>query len=299
VWFGVAHFDYEIDTMQLSNSPIMSTLETIDQDKLAIYKWPLGSDTTRRGTALLVHGLGEHMGRYAHVAKHLNELGFAVRGYDHFGHGLSTGDRGGLPSDSRMLDDLAKVIAGTRKTMPAGEPLVLIGHSMGGGVVGRFVALNIAPVDALVMSSPALDPGLNLVQKALLAVLPKIAPNLRIGNGLNANYICRDAAVVATYLADPLVHDRISARLASVIATSGAATIQAAPKWTTPTLLMFAGEDKLVSPAGSRAFGAAAPACVTTQAFEHMYHEIFNAPDQAQVFSVLKTWLDQTIKTSA
>ena len=278
--------------------PFMSTLDSLDQGKLAIYDWPLPTDKPARGTALLVHGLGEHMGRYAHVARHLNDWGFAVRGHDHYGHGLSTGIRGGLPSDNRMLDDLAKVITQTRSNMAADEPLVIIGHSMGGGVVGRFVSLNLAPVDALVMSSPALDPGLNIVQKALLAVLPKIAPNLRIGNGLNANYICRDGAVVAAYLADPLVHDRISARLASVIATSGAATIHEAPRWTTPTLLMFAGEDKLVSPAGSRAFAAASSECVTTQAFEHMYHEIFNAPDQAQVFSVLKTWLDQTIKTN-
>jgi alpha-beta hydrolase superfamily lysophospholipase len=282
--------------MQVSNAPIMSTLDTIDQDQLAIYDWPLPAQQTSRGTVLLVHGLGEHMGRYAHVAKHLNDWGFVVRGYDHFGHGLSTGVRGALPSDRRMLDDLTKVIADTRQNMPTGKPLVLIGHSMGGGVVGRFVSLNIAPVDALVMSSPALDPGLNLIQKALLAILPKIAPNLRIGNGLNANYISRDAAIVAAYLADPLVHDRISARLANVIATSGAATIQAAPQWKTPTLLMFAGEDKLVNPAGSRAFAAASPNCVKTQAFEHMFHEILNAPDQAQVFSVLKTWLDQTFK---
>jgi alpha-beta hydrolase superfamily lysophospholipase len=285
--------------MQASGAPIMSTLDSIDQDQLAVYDWPLQEDKPSRGTALLVHGLGEHMGRYAHVAKHLNDWGFAVRGYDHFGHGLSTGVRGGLPSDSRMLDDLAKVIADTRRMMSAGQPLVLIGHSMGGGIVGRLVSLNIAPVDALVMSSPALDPGLNIIQKGLLAILPKIAPNLRIGNGLNANFICRDAAVVAAYLADPLVHDRISARLASVIATSGAATIHAAPQWTAPTLLMFAGEDKLVNPAGSRAFAAASPRCVTTQAFGHMFHEIFNAPDQAQVFSVLKTWLDQTIKAKA
>ncbi len=282
--------------MQASAAPIMSTLDSIDQDKLAVYDWPLTEAKPSRGTALLVHGLGEHMGRYAHVAKHLNDWGFAVRGYDHFGHGLSTGIRGGLPSDNRLLDDLVKVIADTRKTMPTGEPLILIGHSMGGGVLGRLVSLKLAQVDALVMSSPALDPGLSAIQKGLLAILPKIAPNLRIGNGLNAYYICRDAAVVAAYLADPLVHDRISARLASMIATSGAATIQAAPQWTTPTLLMFAGEDKLVNPDGSRAFAAAAPDCVTTQAFEHMFHEIFNAPDQAQVFSVLKTWLDQTIK---
>ena len=138
--------------MQYSATPVISTLDANGQDKLAVYDWPLPAQQASRGTALLVHGLGEHMGRYAHVAKHLNDWGFAVRGYDHFGHGLSTGIRGGLPSDDRMLDDLAKVIADTRRSIAAGEPLVLIGHSMGGGVVGRFVSLNVAPVDALVMS---------------------------------------------------------------------------------------------------------------------------------------------------
>lgn len=281
--------------MNVFASPIMSTLTTVDSDQLAIYDWPSTDANASRGTVLLVHGLGEHMGRYAHVAKHLNGWGFSVRGYDHFGHGLSTGPRGGLPSDERMQDDLSKVLTLTRQKMSPNEALVLIGHSMGGGIVGRYVSLHPTAVDALVMSSPALDPGLNVIQKALLATLPKIAPNLRIGNGLNANFICRDAAVVEAYLADPLVHDRISARLASVIAVSGAATIQAAPQWSTSTLLMFAGDDKLVNPAGSRVFAATAPACVKTQAFEHMFHEIFNAPDQAQVFDVLKTWLDQSL----
>jgi alpha-beta hydrolase superfamily lysophospholipase len=278
-------------------SAIMSTLNAADKDQLALYDWPLPATQMSRGTVLLVHGLGEHMGRYTHVTKHLNDWGFAVRGYDQFGHGLSTGPRGGLPTNDRMLDDLTNILTQTRQQMRAGEPLVLIGHSMGGGVVGRFVSLHPSAVDALVMSSPALDPGLNVVQKCLLASLPYIAPNLRVGNGLRANFISHDAKTVATYLADPLVHDRISSRLASVIAISGAATIKAAPQWTTPTLLIFAGEDKLVSPAGSRAFASAAPSCVTSHEFAHMFHEIFNEPDQAQVFAVLKTWLDQTIKT--
>lgn len=283
--------------MPLLSTPIMSTISSSDDETLAVYDWPLPTAQHPRGTALLVHGLGEHMGRYAHVAEHLNEWGFAVRGYDHVGHGLSTGERGVLPTDNSMQNDLAEVITQTRQDMPIGSPLVLIGHSMGGGVVGRYVSLNKSSVDALVMSSPALDPGLNLVQKFLLATLPKIAPNLCISNGLDANFTSHDAAAVAAYMADPLGHDRISARLAQVIATSGAATVQAASQWTTPTLLMFAGEDKLVKPAGSRSFAAASPSCVTAHAFEHMFHELFNETDQAQVFEVLKTWLDQTTYT--
>lgn len=274
-------------------SHTLSKLNMQDADTLAVYDWLLPSTSTSRGTVLLVHGLGEHMGRYQHVAAHLNNRGFAVRGYDHYGHGQSSGPRGGLPSDTRLLDDVARMVDDTRTQMPAGSPLILLGHSMGGGVVGRFVSLYPTKVDALVMSSPALDPGLNVFQKLLLATLPAIAPNLRVNNGLDAKLICHDPAVVSAYLADPLDHDRISARLARFIATAGPATVGLAPQWTTPTLLMFAGADKLVNPAGSRAFAAAAPACVRAHCFEHMYHEIFNEPDQAQVFEHLKSWLDQ------
>ncbi len=273
---------------------LISSLESADSNRLCMYDWPLQTTAiTKRGTVLLVHGLGEHMGRYAHVAAHLNNWGFDVRGYDQFGHGQSSGARGGLPSDDRLLDDLLLVLTQTQAKMPANFPLILLGHSMGGSVVGRFVSLNLGHVDALVMSSPALDPGLNVIQKLLLATLPAIAPNLRINNGLDAQLICHDPAVVKAYLADPLDHDRISARLAKFIATAGPATVALAPQWTTPTLLMFAGQDKLVNPAGSRAFAASTPDCVATQCFEHMYHEILNEPDQALVFTCLQAWLDR------
>jgi alpha-beta hydrolase superfamily lysophospholipase len=230
--------------------PIMSTLNSVEADELAIYDWPLPETQTSRGTVLLVHGLGEHIGRYAHVAKHLNDWGFAARGYDHFGHGLSTGARGGLPTEGRMLDDLAKILTNTRQRMRAGESLVLIGHSMGGGIVGQYVSLHPSAVNAVVMSSPALDPGLNAVQKFLLATLPKLVPNLRVPNGLKVNFISHDADVVQAYLKDPLVHNKIATRLAKTIADSGAATIQAAATWPLPTLLMFAGSDHLVNPTG-------------------------------------------------
>ena len=100
--------------------------------------------------------------------------------------------------------------------------------------------------------------------------------------------------MVAAYQSDRLVHDRISARLARFIATAGPATVALAPQWKVPTLLMYAGEDKLVQPQGSRDFAAAAPAgVVTTHCFEGLYHEIFNELDAAPVFAALRQWLDQ------
>jgi alpha-beta hydrolase superfamily lysophospholipase len=174
-----------------------------------------------------------------------------------------------------------------------GAPLILLGHSMGGLVAARFVALRRRPVDALVLSSPALDPGLSAVQKFLLAIVPNIAPNLRVGNGLDASYISHDPATVAAYRADPLVHDRICGRLAKFIADGGPAVVARAAQWTVPTLLMYAGADRLVNPAGSRAFAAAAPkAVVTSHCFEEHYHELFNELDREPVFAVLQQWLD-------
>jgi alpha-beta hydrolase superfamily lysophospholipase len=247
-----------------------------------------------RGVVILVHGLGEHAGRYDHVARQLNDWGFAVRGYDQCGHGESGGAPGSLPTDTRLLDDLADIVDSTRARMDEGTPLILLGHSMGGLVAGRFVSLGMRPVDALVMSSPALNPGLSAFQKLLVAVLPKFFPNLRVGNGLNASFISHDPAVVAAYQADKLVHDRISARLARFIATAGPATVALAPQWKVPTLLMYAGDDRLVQPQGSRDFAAAAPAAVvSTHCFEGLYHEIFNELDATPVFAALRQWLDQ------
>ena len=281
---------------------ILSPFTAADGENLAVYDWPLDEGIARRGTVLLVHGLGEHAGRYHALAQRLNAWGFAVRGYDQYGHGQSGGPRGGLNHDMRLLDDLAVLVDATRARTPDGLPLVLLGHSMGGLVAARFVALGLRPVDALVLSSPALDPGLNAVQKLLLATLPGIAPNLRIRNGLDAQYLSHDPAVVAAYRADPLCHDRISARLARCIADGGPATVARAAHWNVPPLLLWAGADRLVNPAGSAAFAAAAPAAlVRSQCFAGLYHELFNeAPERAvAVWESLRQGLPWLLQKSA
>ncbi len=296
------------------DQPTLAPFTARDGENLALYEWSLrawapDSSLPPRAVVLIVHGLGEHASRYDHVARQLLDWGFAVRAYDQRGHGESGGPRGGLSGESLLLEDLAEVVDDTRVRVqrvlhPDGHgrargplPLILLGHSLGGLVVGRFVSLKMRPVEGLVMSSPALDPGLSAVQKFLLATLPAVAPNLRINNGLKPEFISHDARVVSRYLADPLVHAKISARLAKFIATAGPATVAAAPAWTTPTLLMYAGADKLVNPAGSRAFAEAAASrgstnVVTARCFDDLYHELFNELDAAPVFTALKAWLD-------
>jgi alpha-beta hydrolase superfamily lysophospholipase len=281
----------------MSTDSYLSPFTAADGENIAIHDWPLPEiwpDQAIQGTVIIVHGLGEHAFRYAHVAQFLNEQSFHVRAYDQYGHGESGGSRGSIPSEMRLVDDLADVVDDTRRSMKPAQRLILLGHSMGGLVVASFARQQMRPVDGIVLSSPALDPGLNTMQKMMLATLPRFMPNLRVDNGLKVDKLSRDPAVVQAYKNDPFVHKKISARLAKFIADEGAQVIAAAPKWLTPTLLMYAGQDALVSPAGSRAFAAAAPKHhVRSHCFEPMYHEIFNDPDRAQVFEKMQSWLKQ------
>jgi len=266
-------------------------LGTADSTQLALFDWLLPKGQRPRALVLVVHGLGEHAGRYAELAADLNAWGCAVRAYDQRGHGQSSGARGAAPQPHTLVHDLAEVVDHTRASHP-GLPVVLLGHSLGGVVAARFVSLALRPVDGLVLSSPALDPGMSAFQTWLLAWLPKVAPQLRVSNGLKLQYLSHNPAVAPAYKRDTLVHDRIGVAIARFLAEDGEATIAAAPTWSLPTLLMYAGDDRLVNPEGSRRFATAAPVeVVTTAPFEAMYHELFHEPDRAQVLARLRGWL--------
>jgi len=279
--------------MQASGA-ILSPFTASDGENIALRDWPLPYGAAQRGVVVLVHGLGEHAGRYGQLASRLNAWGYAVRGYDQYGHGESSGPRGGLPAPARLIEDLADVLDSTRLRLGAGTPLILLGHSLGALVAASLVARNGAGIDALVLSSPAFAAGLGGWQKLLLATLPRVAPNLAVGNGLDPEFLSHDPEVVTAYRADPLVHDRISGRLAAFIAEEGPQVVRQAGAWSVPTLLLYAGADRLVDPQGSRAFAAAAPAgVVTAHCFEPLFHEIFNERENESVFERLRQWLDE------
>lgn len=275
----------------------MDMLTTADGLSLQLHDFPRPVGAAR-GSVLIVHGLGEHGGRYAHVAALLAAQGWRAIGYDQRGHGRSAGPRGSLGASDSLLADLGGAVAHARNAGPG--PLVVLGHSMGGLVVGRYVAEGLAAapapwwqaVDGLVMSSPALDPGMNPLQKLLLALATPLAPDLALGNGLKPEWVCSDPMVVKAYVADPLNHDRITPRLARFIVDAGVQVRALAPRWTTPTLLLYAGADRCVAPRGSAAFAAAAPAAVVqVQRYDGFAHEIFNEPDQGRVLADLAAWL--------
>lgn len=272
----------------------MQSLTTSDGLRLHLQRWP--APGAAHGTVQIVHGLGEHIGRYAALAAMLNAAGWHVAGHDHRGHGRSEGARGTIAGQQCLLADVGAVSDHVRE----GGRLVLLGHSLGGLIAARFVAEGLRnpaarwfrDVDGLVLSSPALDPGLGAAQKLLLAVAAALAPDLRLSNGLKPAWISHDPEVVHRYQQDPLVHDRVTARLVRFIVDAGQVVRSLAPRWQVPTLLLWAGADRCVAPAGSAAFAAAAPAgLVTAQAFPNLYHEIFNEPEREQVLGQLSRWL--------
>lgn len=298
---------------------VLAPFTARDGENIALYDWPLDTwasemepdATPPRAVVVIVHGLGEHAGRYEEVARQLVHWGFAVRSYDQRGHGESGGVRGALPTETALLDDLAEVVDDTRlrgvwlasdvnasMTPQKPLPLILLGHSLGGLVAGRFVALKMRPVEGLVMCSPALDAGLGMLQKLMLALARVVAPNLCVRNGLDIRYLSHDKRVVRAYLADRQIHNRISPRLGQFIASGGPATVAAARSWTVPTLLMYAGADRLVNPQGSDAFAANAaapgvrPGTVTARRFDGLYHELFNETGTTAVFEMLESWLN-------
>ncbi len=274
------------------SAPLMSTLNLADH-QLALYDWPT-AHIPARATVVMVHGLSEHGGRYTQVAQQFNAWGFDVRAYDQYGHGLSTGPRGRLPPHHRFVDDLVSVLTDTRNRLAPSSRVIVLGHSMGGLVTTSALARGLCAVDGLVLSSPAYIPVLQNWQKVLLRWLPHWLHGLCVDNGINPQWIARNPEWVHNYATDPLVHRSISAELGLWFLNEGTYCIEAAKRWNTPTLLMYAGSDRIVRPQGSAAFAAQAPAAwLQAHAYEEMYHEIFNDPDKAEVFADLGQWLDQ------
>jgi alpha-beta hydrolase superfamily lysophospholipase len=279
----------------------LEPLRLPDGAAILLRDWPVPEGVVRRGSVLLVHGLGEHSGRYAHVGERLAALGLHVRGYDHRGHGESPGARGSIPHPDALLDDLRAVFEDldghARATGDTAAPF-LLGHSMGGAIGARAATGGWVAPRGLVLSSPALLLSPSPVQSGLLAVARRLAPDRALPNQLPVGKLSHDPREVAAYRADGLNHDRITPRLYEFMAGAGAAAREAAARFEIPTLLLVAGEDALVDARGAREFSAALPAGVgTLHWYDGLYHELFNErePDRTLVLDDLAAWLEEQL----
>jgi len=251
-------------------------------------------DGPARAVVGLVHGLGEHSGRYGHVAARLTDAGYAVCAFDLRGHGRSGGRRG----DTRLADtfgDVDRLLAGAADRYP-GVPAFLYGHSLGGLVVLAYTLARRPAVAGVVSSAPALETALReqKVKVAAVRLLAPLLPHVTLPSGLDADGISRDPAVVAAYRADPLVHDKASLGFGRDAITAADSALAGAAGFPVPLLLLHGGADRLTYPAGSRAFAAAlGPTTCTLKIYDGLFHELHNEPEQAEVLSDVIRWLDE------
>jgi alpha-beta hydrolase superfamily lysophospholipase len=247
--------------------------------------------TEARGGVVIMHGLGEHGGRYRHIARSFNDCGLSVRCYDHRGHGQSQGARGDVPNGEPILQDAEILIDDF--AIHLSEPPYLFGHSMGGLFAAHFALSRKTPLRGLILSSPALAIRLSGFQRKLLNFMYRVAPHLGLPNGLSPQYLSHDPDVVAAYKNDPLVHAKISARLLRSMLASIDYCHAHAARLAFPTLMVVAGNDRLVDASGSRSFFDKLPAGrALMHVYPDFYHEVFNEKDARQPFADLRTWLE-------
>jgi alpha-beta hydrolase superfamily lysophospholipase len=250
---------------------------------------------------VLVHGFGEHSGRYEEMARWFATRDFAVYAYDQTGHGQSSGARGHVESFRDYHDDLECFIALSREANP-GLPVVLVGHSMGGLVVAGLVSERAPEIDLLVTSGAllALSPDLSPLKLLAARVLRRILPSLSMDAGLDPDGLSRDPDVIARYLQDPLVHGRATASMAAEMSDAIVRAGKGANDVDVPVLVLHGADDPLCLPAGSQHFFAGLPRSDVAGSEIHIYpslrHEIFNEPERERVFSDVLTWVEARLE---
>jgi alpha-beta hydrolase superfamily lysophospholipase len=246
-----------------------------------------------RASVLVVHGYAEHSGRYEHVGQWLAERGFAAHAYDHRGHGRSAGRRCHVDRFAEYLDDLTIVLEQVRADA-SGQPLFLIGHSMGGLVVATFARERKPNVSGIVLSGAALALPEGNSRIRIARLVRAILPRMRLDAGLDLQGLCTDPAVIAAYLADPLVERKMTASLAAELMGAVERTGPNGSDVTLPLLVLHGSDDTLTSPAGSEQFAAAAKAARFV-CYRGLRHEIFNEPSYREVLGDVAAFFEERI----
>jgi len=248
---------------------------------------------------ILVHGYAEHSGRYDEMAMHFAARGFAVHAYDQAGHGRTRGPRGHVDRFDRLIEELARFVSLVESDHP-GLPIDVVGHSMGGLVVAATAAFERPSVDRFVVSGAALDLGGGGIERSLTLwiarILAVVAPRLGMATGLDVEGLSRDPDVIARYLADPYVKDRMSARFAAGMTAMVEATRVAAARIERPILILHGEADPICPVAGSRLLHTGlAPEVASAsgiQVYPGLRHEIFNEPERERVWQDMLDWLE-------
>jgi lysophospholipase len=283
--------------------PAPSSEETVaTSDGLALHVEQFLPVTAPTGALVLVHGFSTHVGNYRHVAAACARAGLATTLFDCRGHGRSQGRRGHVDRFADFVADLDLVVARVHSSWPA-IPLSLVGHSHGALISLAYLLEErprserlTQPAQGLIRSLGVVAPFFDLrlqvpaAKRALAKPLGWLWPTLAMGNGIKGNEISRTAEVQIGFYSDPLIHHVATPRWFNEVRATQAWARAAARELRTPTLILVAGEDRLVSNEATLAFAQAAGAIVEVKRYDKLFHEMFFEPEREQVIADLVRW---------
>jgi alpha-beta hydrolase superfamily lysophospholipase len=250
-------------------------------------------ETAPKAVLVLSHGLGEYARRYDHVAQRFGQAGLATYALDHRGHGRSGGKRV-LVRDIHEYTADFDTLVGIATREHHGLKCVVLGHSMGGGIVFAYGVERPDNYDLMVLSGPAVaaqdqvSPLLALAAKVLGVIMPGLP-----AQELDVDAISRDPAVVAAYKEDPLVyHGKVPAGIGRALLLVGETMPRRAPALPAPLLVVHGEQDRLISVAGSRRLVECVGSTdVELKVYPGLYHEVFNEPEREQVLDDVVSWI--------
>lgn len=250
--------------------------------------------TPPRAVVVLSHGFGEHARRYDHVAQRFGEAGLVTYALDLRGHGRSGGKRVWVRSMDEYTGDF-HALSGIADREHPGLPRIVLGHSMGGGIVFAYGVDHPDDYQLMVLSGPAVAARAEVSAALALTakVLGAVAPGLPVQQ-LDAAAVSRDPAVVAAYVADPLVHHgKVPAGVARALIIVSETMPRRAPALTAPLLVVHGAEDRLIAADGSRSLVACVGSPdVQLKIYPGLYHEVFNEPERDQVLDDVVSWIN-------
>ncbi|HXZ98463.1 MAG TPA: alpha/beta hydrolase [Candidatus Acidoferrum sp.] len=250
-----------------------------------------------KAVLVIAHGIGEHSGRYTHVADYLTKKGFAVWACDHRGHGKSGGKRGHVDNFDDYLADLDQTIRIAKQKTPEMKTF-LMGHSLGGLIATFYAEKHSGELDGLIVSGPALREKMKISSsKAFMAkTLSSIMPTLSTGTGLDPNLLSHDKEVVKKYVEDPLVHKVTTPRWFTEYRQAQEETMRSADKLTLPCLIIQGGADGIVDPTVAKdLYDKIKSPDKTLKVYDGFYHESLNEIGKESVLADIDTWLSARI----
>jgi alpha-beta hydrolase superfamily lysophospholipase len=267
-------------------------------DNVKLYGQEWKPEGKQKAAIVMVHGLGEHSGRYEHVAEAFTQAGYSLTAFDLRGHGKSEGIRGHAPSYAAIMEDITHNVDLAKEHFP-GLPVFIYGHSLGGNLTLYYCLTQNPQIKGAIVTSPGLATAAPVppVKLALGKLMYNLMPAMQMDNGLLRSGLSRDPEVEKIYSNDPLVHPKISARLALDLINNGKFIIDHAAEFPIPLLLMQGTGDYIVNPPMTKTFANAAPLSkITFKEWDGYYHELHNEPEKAQVLKTITDWLDLELK---